>query len=168
MNGGWVIGQWQGKTLALVAASAACIMQLGAQMFAITMVASKLVSAPPKSLAMVEGPFGYDSRAFWEVMPMATAILMLVALISNWRTTRRWLIAASIGLFILGGMLAGMLVEPEFAAIAGGGYRDMVDPALVERGKRWLTLDWAVWGVSSLAGLTLLLALARPVAPRNR
>ncbi len=160
------MGRWDGKTFTLMAATTACLMQLGAQLFAISVVASKLVSAPPRSLAMTNGSFGYDSRAFWEIMPMVTAILLLVALVANWRTTRRGLIAAAVALFILGGVLAGALVEPEFAAITGIGYQDAIDPQLVERGRRWLTLDWAVWGTSSLAGLALLFALARPAAPR--
>ena len=42
------------------------------------------------------------------------------------------------------------------------GYSDTIDPALQRQAASWLAYDWAVWALSLAAGMTLLLALARP------
>jgi hypothetical protein len=75
---------------------------------------------------------------------------------------------AAFALFILGGLLAGILLEPEFAKITAGGYRDLVDPELQSRARSWYALDWAVWSVTLLAGIALLLALAHPVTAHKK
>lgn len=76
--------------------------------------------------------------------------------------------AAAFALFILGGLLAGILLEPEFAKITAGGYQDVVDPELQSRARNWYVLDWAVWGITLTAAVTLLLALARPVTAHKK
>ena len=35
-------------------------------------------------------------------------------------------------------------------------------PSLQSRAASWVAYDWAVWGISLLSGIALLLALARP------
>jgi hypothetical protein len=78
------------------------------------------------------------------------------------------LLIAAIALFVIGGLVAGMFVEPEFAAITAGGYSDKIDPALQNRAANWLAYDWALWAISVAAGIALLLALARPLSAKNR
>ena len=151
------------RNVALMALIVSCFMQIGAQLFALSVVASTVAEAPPRSFAILEGEYGYDSAPFWGTVPPITGLLFIVALIANWKTSRRWLLLASFALFVIGGLLAGMLVEPEFAAMTAGGYSDTVDPALQSRAATWLAYDWAVWALALAAGITLLLALMRPV-----
>ena len=87
-------------------------------------------------------------------------------MIANWKTRRRLLLLVSLALFILSGLMAGLVLEPEFAKMSATGYSDTVDPELQSRAAQWYYLDWAAWGVGALAGLALLLALARPDSPR--
>jgi hypothetical protein len=61
-----------------------------------------------------------------------------------------------------------MLLEPEFAKITEGGFRDMVDPELQSRARSWYALDWAIWSVTLMAGIVLLVALAIPVTLRTK
>jgi hypothetical protein len=89
-------------------------------------------------------------------------------LVANWKTTRRWLVVAAFALFILGGLFAGILLEPEFARITEVGHRDVIDPELQSRARSWYALDWAVWSVTLMAGIALLLALARPVPAHKK
>ena len=95
-------------------------------------------------------------------MPPITAVFLVIALVANWKTSRRWLLITAFALFILGGLLAGILLEPEFARITEGGYHDWVDPQLRERARSWYALDWATWSLTLFAGIALLLALAHP------
>jgi hypothetical protein len=126
------------------------------------------MEAPPRSFAILEGEYRYDSSAFWETLPPITAVLFVIALGANWKTTRRVLLMAAFALFILGGLLAGFLLEPEFAAITEVGYRNVVDPELQSRAANWYAIDWAVWSFTLMAGLILLLALAHPVTARKK
>ena len=161
------MGELNFRNLALMALIMSCFMQIGAQLFAISVVASTIAEAPPQSFAILEGPYRYDSSSFWNTVPPITALLFIVALVANWKTPRRTLLLSAFGLFLIGGVLAGMVLEPEFAAITVAGYGDTVDPELQSRAARWLAYDWAVWGLSVAAGIALLLALARPVPPKR-
>jgi hypothetical protein len=127
-------------------------------------VADTLAQAPPRSFAILEGQYRYDSSAFWGTVPPITGLLYILALVANWKTRRRMLLLASFALFVIGGLVAGLLLEPEFATITATGYSDTIDPALQSRAACWLAFDWAVWGISLAAGIALLLALARPIS----
>jgi hypothetical protein len=115
----------------------------------------------------LEGEYRYDSSAFWDIVPMITGVLFLIAVVANWTGTRRWLVLTAFALFILAGLLAGFFLEPEFASIIATGYSDTVDPALQSRAAQWYALDWGVWVVGLAAGLLLLIAMLRPVARRQ-
>ena len=155
------------RNTTLMALIISFFMQIGAQLFALSVVASTIAEAPPRSFAILEGQYRYDSSPFWGTVPPITGLLFIVALIANWTTPRRKLLLASFGLFLIGGLVAGLLLEPEFATITATGYNDKVDPALQSRAANWLAYDWAVWGISLAAGIALLLALARPVSSKH-
>ncbi|MEO5799153.1 MAG: hypothetical protein ABIZ70_04595, partial [Gemmatimonadales bacterium] len=146
----------------LMALVASCFIQIGAQMFALSIVAHTVAQAPPRSFAMFQGPYGYNSNSFWETVPPITGCLFLIALAANWKTRRRGLLLVALVVFVLGGVLAGIFLEPTFAEMMATGYRDAVDPALQRRAANWYALDWAVWSTGLIAGGALLLALARP------
>jgi hypothetical protein len=150
------------KNIALIALTASCFIQTGAQLFAVSIVASTLSAAPPRSFAMLHGEYGYNSSSFWDIVPTITFLLFIIALIANWKTQRQKFILFALTLFIIGGIIAGFFVEPLFADIIKAGYSDQVDPALQAQAKRWYIFDWMVWTLSLGAGLMLLVALTRP------
>lgn len=154
------------RNITLMALIASCFMQIGAQLFALSVVASTIAEAPPRSFAILEGEYRYNSSSFWETAPPITGLLYIVGLIANWKTRRRTLLLASFALFVIGGLVAGLLLEPEFATITASGYSDTVDPALQSRAARWLAYDWAVWSISLAAGIALLLSLSRPISAK--
>jgi len=147
----------------LIALIVSCFIQIGAQLFAVSVIARTVQSAPPRSFAIFEGPYGYDSSAFWQTVPPITSVLFLAALVANWKTHRRNLLLGAFTLFLVGGAVAGFYLDPAFADIMAVGYRDQVDPVLQARAAKWYAFDWAVWVLSLAAGVTLLGALARPV-----
>ena len=155
------------RDASLLALIVSCFLQLGAQLFAISVVVSTITQAPPRSFAILEGEYRYDSSAFWDVVPMITGLLFLIAVAANWTSSRRWLLVAAFALFVLAGLLAGVFLEPEFARLTANGYIDAVDSALQSRAARWYALDWGVWAVGLSAGLLLLIAMLRPAAVRT-
>ena len=156
------------RNIALMVLIVSCFVQIGAQLFAFSVVASTIAEAPPRSFAILEGQYRYDSSWFWETVPPITGLLFILGLVANWKTPRRLLLIVSFALFVIGGVVAGMFVEPQFAAIKAAGYADKVDPALQSQAASWLAYDWALWGISLTAGIALLLALARPVSSKQR
>lgn len=151
----------------LLALAASCFLQLGGQLFALSVVVGTIAKAPPRSFAILEGAYRYDSSAFWDIVPMITGLLFLIALAANWTSSRRWLLIAAFALFVLAGLLAGFFLEPEFASMIARGYSDTVDPVLQNRAAKWYALDWGVWAVGLAAGLLLLIAMLRPLAMRS-
>jgi hypothetical protein len=149
--------------ITLMALVASWFIQIGGQVFALIAVDSALVAAPPSSFAMLQGEYRYDSSAFWSTVPPLTTVLLIIALIANWRTGRRKLLLLALTLFIVIGLVSMLYLEPTFDDIKAIGYRDEVDPALQSRAATWHTTEWAVWGLTLVGGLTLLLALIRPV-----
>ena len=155
------------KNVTLIASVASCFIQIGAQLFALVVIASTVSEAPPRSFAMFEGEYGYSSSAFWSTVPPITFVLLVIALITNWKTRRRKLLLLALTLFIVAGLLTGFFLEPIFDEMKAMGYRDEVDPMLQSRAATWYALDWGVWGVAASAGLALLLALICPVTTQK-
>ncbi|MES3035498.1 MAG: hypothetical protein V4813_15970 [Gemmatimonadota bacterium] len=156
------------RNVSLIAANISALLQAGAQLFAIVIIVGTVTAAPPRSLAMYAGEYGYNSSPFWDVMPMVTFVLLLVALASNWKTPRRRLIVGAVVAFVAAGMFAGMVMGPVQAEVVAVGYRDAVDEALRVRAARWHTLDWVSWAMVTVVGLLLTVALATPVPDQSR
>ena len=154
------------KNTALIALTTSCLLQIGAQMFALSVVASTIIQAPPRSFAILNGEYGYNSSAFWNIMPMVTLVLFIVALVLNWRNQRRKYIFTALLLFIGSGLIAGIFLEPVFADLIKGGYSDHIDPILQKQAKNWYFLDWTVWALGLLASLILLISMT--LVPTNR
>src|ERR1043165_10027367 len=133
------------SSLTLAALVASCFIQIGAQLFALVVVAVTVAEAPPRSFAMFAGEYGYDSSGFWNTVPMITSVLFLVAVIANWKTQRRKLLLFAVTLFVIGSLIAGLLVEPIFSEMIANGYSDRVDSALQNRAATWYAFDWMLW-----------------------
>ncbi len=146
--------------LSLIPAVVSALLQAGAQLFAVAVVVGTVTKAPPRSLAMYAGEYGYNSGPFWEVMPTVTLGLLLIALVGNWRTPRRRLLLAAVALFIAAGLFTVFVMGPAQAAVVGAGYSDVVDEALRTLAARWHMLDWASWALTLSVGVVLVAALA--------
>ena len=152
------------KNIAMMALVASALIQNGAQLFALSIIARTVSKAPPRSFAILSGEYAYDSRIFWETVPPITLLLFLIALVANWRTARRKFLLAALGLFIAGGLFAGLYLEPMFDAMISRGYADHIDPVMQREAATWYMIDWAVWAVGFVGCLALLLALAQPTS----
>lgn len=146
--------------LSLIPAVVAALLQAGAQLFAIAVVVSTVTEAPPRSLAMYAGEYGYDSGPFWELMPTVTLGLLLIALVGNWRTPRRRLLLAAVALFIAAGLFTVFVMGPAQEAVVGAGYSDAVNETLRVQAVRWQMLDWASWALTLSVGVVLAASLA--------
>lgn len=156
------------RNLTLMAATGICLIQVGAQLFALSVVASTVSAAPPRSFAILQGEYAYDSSAFWQTVPAITFFAFLIALVANWKTPRRNLLLLALSLFVAGGLIAGLYLEPLFDEMKAIGYRDEVDRVLQSRAATWYLMDWGVWFIGASAAASLLLALVRPDTAHER
>ena len=148
--------------VALMALVVSYFIQVGAGVFALAVVARVVSAAPPRSLAILEGAYRYDSSTFWQVVPAITAVLFLIAAALNWRSRRRALLVGAFAAFLLSGVATAGVLGPLFDDIAATGYRDAVDPDLQRRAAIWYVADWGARCVEAIAGVALLVALTRP------
>jgi len=98
---------------------------------------------------------------------MITLALFVAALIANWKTPRRKYVLMTLGLFIVGGLIAGLYLEPTFDAMIAQGFSDHVDPVMQQAAATWYMVDWAAWGVGFIACLILLFAMLQPAENRK-
>jgi hypothetical protein len=154
------------SNIALIAVTASYLIQIGAGAFALGVVGRVLVAAPPRSLAMLEGAYAYDGNAFWEVVPPITALLFVLAIITNWKTRRRGLVIAAFLVFIISGAVTVGLIGPIFSEFAAAGYSDVVNPELQRRAAIWYAADWGARLFDFVGAIALLVALTR--SPSNR
>jgi hypothetical protein len=156
------------QNITLMALVASWFIQIGGQVFALIAVDGALAAAPPRSFAVLQGEYRYDSSAFWSTVPPLTSVLLIIALVTNWKTVRRKLLLLALTLFLVIGLVSMLYLEPTFDEIKAIGFRDEVDPALQSRAATWYATDWAVWGLAFVGGVVLLLALIRPVTTQNQ
>lgn len=148
--------------LTLIALAASYLLQVGAGFFALAIIGRVVSAAPPRSLAMLEGAYRYDSGVFWQIVPAITGVLFLLAIVANWRSRRRVLVLGAFSIFLVSGLVTGVWLSPLFTEIAAAGYRDAVDPELQRRAFIWYTSDWGARCLDAVACVALLVALTRP------
>lgn len=109
---------------------------------------------------MFAGEYGYNSGPFWDVIPTVTLVLLLIALVGNWRTSRRRLLLTALALFIAAGLFSVFVMGPVQEAVVSAGYSDAVDEGLRMQAARWHTLDWIAWALTLGVGVILVSSLA--------
>ena len=128
-------------------------MQLGASLFAITMVVSTLTEAPPESLAMLQGDYPYNGSAFWGVWPNIVGGFFLVTLIVNWKNSFKKWILGSLLFYIISAVFAIFVFEPAQA--------DFLSSGLPEAGMLYHRYDWILFSITVLSAITLFIPIFR-------
>jgi hypothetical protein len=108
--------------------------------------------APPMSLAMFQGKYGIQPANFWIPVHPVTVILMLAALVTNWKQPRRNQILIVLCGYLLILLMTAIYFVPELMAITKATYSMTVSSDLTSRAETWEKL--------SLLRLSVLLVLA--------
>jgi hypothetical protein len=143
--------------LSLLSLTAGLFIQIGAQLFALLVIVKTLIKAPPESLAMLDGPYGYDSSIYWDVFPNINFILFVIAIISNWKNGHRNWILSAFAFYFIAGLCAIFVVGPMFTQLTNG----ELQGEIIELANRWYNFDWLVWVISLMSGLLLIVRLNR-------
>lgn len=135
------------------------LIQLGAQLFAITVAVTTLIESPPESFNMIEGDFPYDSSTFWNVFPNILGSIFLITIIFNWRTKfKKWTLI-SFGLYVLSAIFAIFVLEPAQANVLnqnidGTQLQDLKNDALT-----WYRYDWILFFLTLITAITLIIPI---------
>ncbi len=143
--------------LSLLSLICGLFVQIGAQLFAILVIVRTLIKAPPESLAMLKGPYGYDSSTYWDVFPNITFTLFIIATISNWKNKHRNWILFAFAVYFIAGLCAIFITGPMFTQLTNGEFQGEID----ELANKWYTFDWLIWLLSLTSGLILIIRLNR-------
>ena len=135
------------------------LIQLGAQLFAITVAVTTLIESPPESFAMIQGDFPYDSSTFWNVFPNILGSIFLIAIIFNWRTKFKKWILISFGLYVLSAIFAIFILEPAQAnvlnhSINGTELQDLKSDTLT-----WYRFDWILFFLTLITSIALIIPI---------
>jgi hypothetical protein len=125
-------------------------------------VTSTVASAPPKSFAMMQGPYGFNPVKFWVTFRPLTILLFLMSIVLNWHysTIRRKLILVSFALDIAVILATYLYFAPETGVLMDVPYNDnLVNEDLLNRAQRWKNLNLVRLGGIYLSSLFLLAAL---------
>src|SRR6478609_3079301 len=119
------------------------IIMLGGGCYEQLTVTNLVTSAPPKSLYMLQGPFGFKPMIFWIIFRPITIILFLLAIVTNWKNSRQKLLLLAFIIDIITTIATFTYFAPETGVIVGATYHpDTVDLALFERAQLWKNLNW--------------------------
>ncbi|MBL7876902.1 MAG: hypothetical protein JNL53_14635 [Cyclobacteriaceae bacterium] len=123
-------------------------------------VTSLLASAPPESLAILQGPYGFNPVKFWVIFRPLTILLFLGAIIFNWRSTiRRKLLLTAFTIDCAITLSTFLYFAPETAVLTAPDL--YLDSTGVTRIQLWKNLNWIRLGAFYAASLFLLLALSK-------
>ena len=156
------------RTFLLILASISFIVVIGGAVYEHLTSVPVWSSAVPASLAMFQGDYAITPFRFWMPIHPITIVLLLIAMIVNWRTERRNFILVT----IIG--YAGVLVStflffvPELLAITQSSYSNTVDADLTNRANMWEFLSLIRLGVMFLLAFILLWGLSKSAEVRTR
>lgn len=125
-------------------------------------ITSLVSSAPPKSLAMLQGPYGFNPVKFWVTFRPLTILLFIVALFINWRvsTFRRKLLLFAFGIDWAITLSTFLYFAPETSVITSVKFESTtIDEILLERMQLWKNLNWIRLGGFYIGAILLLVSL---------
>lgn len=134
-----------------ILASIAFITIIGAAVYEHAAVVPVWSAAPPRSLSMFQGEYGLQAVNFWKPVHPVAILLLVAALIANWRQPRRKQLLIASGGYVLVLIITAAYFVPELIAITTSAYSPAVSDDLTGRAKTWEALS-----LVRLSGLLIL------------
>jgi hypothetical protein len=149
------------KTILLILASISFIIIIGGATYEHVAVVPIWKIAPPASLTMFQGEYGLYPGNFWMSIHPITLVLLIAALIANWKTAGRKYIVIPLAGYVAILIITAIYFVPELMSITGTPYQPVADSGLVARAALWEKLS-LIRGVLLIgAAATLLFSLTK-------
>lgn len=131
-------------------------------------VTTTVASAPPKSFAMLQGPYGFNPVKFWVTFRPITILLFITTIITNWNfsPSRRKLLLIAFAIDIAVILATFLYFAPETEIFVKASFNEnTIDNTLLQSAQQWKNLNILRLGAIYLSSLLLLIALAKTNRP---
>jgi hypothetical protein len=149
------------KNLLLILASLSFITIMGAAIYEAVSTTPHWSAAPPMSLTMFQGKYGLNSGLFWMIIHPVTILLLLAALVANWKNGRRKQILGVFCTYIVILIVTTAYFVPELIHIISSPFQDHVDNDLQSRAALWEKLSFLRLCLVALLSFILLSTLTK-------
>lgn len=119
-------------------------------------------AAVPASLTMFQGEFALAAARFWIPIHPVTLVLLIAALLLNWRTERRKFIVITLAGYAAVLAITAVWFVPELMAITQSAYSPSIDPKLTQRAATWETYSLIRLALLIILAINLLFGLSKP------
>ncbi len=149
------------RTISLVLAAISFVSVIGGAVYEHLAVVPVWASAVPASLTMFQGEYALAAGRFWIPIHPVTLVLLVAALILNWRTERRGHIIATIAGYAAVLAITTVWFVPELMAITQSAYAQTIDPNLTQRAQTWETYSLIRLAFLIILAINLLFGLSK-------
>lgn len=125
-------------------------------------------SAVPASLAMFQGEYAVVPQRFWIPIHPVTSLLLVLALIANWRTVVRNFILITLAGYAAILVTTFVFFVPELLSITQSAFSSVIDAELTRRAKMWEALSLVRLGILFVLAVVLLLGLSKADREANQ
>jgi hypothetical protein len=150
------------KNFLLILASLSFLTILGAAIYESLSTTPQWSAAPPMSLTMFQGKYGLNSGLFWIIIHPVTILLLVAALIANWKNSRRkpmlWVLSTYVVILIT----TAVYFVPELIHIITAPYQNYVDKDLQSSAALWEKLSLSRLCIVAVLSFVLLSSLTKP------
>lgn len=150
------------KDLFLILASICFVIILGAATYEHVAFIPQWSDAPPSSFSLFHGQYRVEAGYFWMPIHPVTILLMVGALITNWKNPRKKNILTVLIGYVLILVVTYIYFVPQLLTFMEIPVQDTVDQSLLAKASLWETLSLIrlvfIFGLSYI----LLSALAKP------
>jgi hypothetical protein len=137
-----------------------CIV-IGGAVYEHLTVVPQWTAAPPMSLSMFQGDYGFNAEPFWANIHPISLLLFTITLIVFWKTARRIHILTSLLIYFSILVITSIYFVPELMEIVNTPFSTTIDASLTERAKLWQTLSIGRLIIIMGAAVYLLLGMAK-------
>ena len=149
------------KNLLLMLACLTFIIVIGAGTYEHVTMVPRWKLAPPSSLTMFQGEFGINPGNFWRFIHPINLLLLIIALVLNWKTTRRKNILIALGGYIIIIVATATYFVPELMKIMATPFANTINADLQARAALWEKLSLCRLVVMIVLALQLLSCLTK-------
>ena len=150
------------KTYLLIFASISFIIIVGAAVYDHMVAVPIWKQAVPASLTMFQGEYGIQPDRFWMFIHPVTLLLLVSALIANWKTDRRKLLLIHLAGYTLAIISSLTFYVPELHSIINSAYSTVVNEDLTARAKTWEIQSQVRLGYMIILAAIILFSLTKP------
>lgn len=150
------------KNFLLTLACISFVTIIGAAVYEHVAMVPHWTAAPPASLSMFQGDYGLNAGPFWIPVHPVTVLLLIAALIANWKTPRQKNILSVLAIYITILIITFSYFVPELMAIINTPFNSSVNADLQSRGAMWEKLSIVRLFVLIGMAYILLSSLTKP------